>query len=479
MASELRRPRAGFERRALVLASTAVLPWIALAGSTIGLSSMPVDVSYIGVAVCVLISVISLVALRGAVVYPLRTLSNVLASIREEDYSFRIRGAGAPDAFGEVMVEINALTATLREQRLGSLEATAMVRTVVGELDAAIFTFDDVQRLRLVNRAGETLLARSREEMLGLTAEELDLDGLLCEPEDRRTVDAEFPGSSGRWSIRTSTFRERGRPHRLLVITDLSKPLRDEERQAWQRLLRVIGHELNNSLAPVQSIASSLATISEREPLRPEFRDDVRKGLEIIESRTRSLGRFMEAYGRLARLPEPRAGIVNLRPLLERVVGLERSDRVRLVPADDVEVPGDGDQLEQALINLLRNAIDASSETGGGITVTWQKNVGSVDIRILDEGAGIGGRTSLFTPFFTTKPGGTGIGLVLSRQIAEAHRGSLSLADREDASGCEARLTLPLSTRRGAPGSSASRSQLTTRPTDGRLRSRDGGASDD
>src|SRR5467141_3366932 len=196
-------------------------------------------------------------SVRHRVVFSLQTLSNLLAAMREEDFSVRARGASRDDAMGEVMIEVNSLSETLREQRLGALEATALLRTVMEEIDVAIFTFDNENKLRLVNRAGERLLARPVERLLGFTAAELGL-GAPLEGDAVRTMELTFPGGSGRWGMRRGSFRQAGLPHHLVVLSDLSRALRDEERQAWQRLIRVMGHELNNSLAPIQSVAQSL-----------------------------------------------------------------------------------------------------------------------------------------------------------------------------------------------------------------------------
>ncbi|HEX5707635.1 MAG TPA: hypothetical protein VFX96_10090, partial [Pyrinomonadaceae bacterium] len=250
-------------------------------------------------------------ALRERVVRHFQTLSNLLAALREGDYSIRARGARRDDSLGEVMVEVNSLGETLRKQRLGALEATALLRTVMSEIDVAVFAFDGDDRLRLINRAGERLLARPAERLLGRAAEEMRLAEYL-RGDDTRTVQRNFPGAAGRWGVRRSSFREQGRLHQLLVISDLSRPLREEELQAWQRLVRVLGHELNNSLAPIKSIAGSLETLLTREPRPADWREDMRRGLTVIGARSAALSRFTRAYASLAKLPKPRTAKVDV-----------------------------------------------------------------------------------------------------------------------------------------------------------------------
>jgi signal transduction histidine kinase len=230
----------------------------------------------------------------------------------------------------------------------------------------------------------------------------------------------------------------------LLVIGDLTRPLREEELQAWQRLVRVLGHELNNSLTPIKSIAGSLETLVLSDSLPADWQEDMRRGLAVISSRSESLSRFIGAYARLAKLPRPTLAPLDVAPWVERVVGLETRLHVDVQPGPEVVIHGDADQLEQVLINLLRNAADAALETGGGVRVGWRKNATYIEVKIEDDGPGLSNTSNLFVPFFTTKPGGSGIGLVLSRQIAEAHGGALTLENRRTGSGCEARLRLPV-----------------------------------
>ena len=379
--------------------------------------------------------------LRDRVVRPLQTLANLLGAVREGDFSLRARLPEQVDALGQVMHEVNAIAETLREQRLGAVEATALLHRVMEEVDVAVFAFDDQVDLRLVNRAGERLLGEQTERLLGRSAAALGLEEFLDGPEVRATAKT-FPGCPGRWEIRRSLFREQGLPHKLLVITDLSRALREEERQAWKRLIRVLGHELNNSLAPIRSMASTLAYLLAKQP--EDWKEDMLAGLEIIGNRSDALIRFLAAYSRLAKLPPPHLAPLALPPLIRRVAALENRLPVYVERGPEVVVEADADQVEQLLINLVRNAVDATLGTGGGVGIGWRVAGSFVEVRVEDEGPGLANTDNLFVPFYTTKPEGSGIGLVLSRQIAEAHGGTLTLENRAAGRGCEALLRLPL-----------------------------------
>jgi nitrogen fixation/metabolism regulation signal transduction histidine kinase len=383
-------------------------------------------------------------SVRSRTVRPLQTMANLLSALREGDFSIRARGAGRDEPLGDVYWEINFLGNVLQAQRLGALEATALLRTVMEEIDVAVFAFDSKETLRLVNRSGQELLAAPAERILGHSAEELGLKDWL-EGEDIRVLpNLKFPGGTGRWGMRRTSFREGGRPHTLVVIADLSVPLREEELKAWQRLVRVLGHELNNSLAPIKSIAGSLSAMLKRGQRAPDWEDDMRSGLDIIESRAEGLSRFMQAYARLAKLPQPTLAPAEVAPLIRQAAALETRLAITVTGGPDLTAHVDAAQIEQVLINLFKNAVDAALDTNGGVRVSWRQMGAALEILIEDDGRGLANTANLFVPFFTTKPSGSGIGLLLCRQIAENHGGSLSLRNREGATGCLAMLRLPV-----------------------------------
>lgn len=437
------RPRMRHERRVLLLAALTAVPATATAAALLWSGDYAPQVRWgvtLFLAAC---AAFLAAALRREVVRPLQTVSNLLAALREGDFSTQARGSESGDALGLVLLEVNALSGTLREQRLGQLEAAALLRKVMDEIDVAVFAFDAGQRLRLVNRAGERLLGRPAERLLGRDVDALGLGECLL-GEVPRTVQHAFPGGAGRWEVRRSAFRQGGEPHELLVLADLSHALREEERQAWQRLVRVLSHEINNSLTPIHSVAGTLLDLLRADPPPPDRDEDLRQGLGVVAGRSAALARFMASYARLARLPAPRRRPVDAAAWVHRVARLETRMEVAVQQGPPCTLLADGDQLDQALINLVRNAVDAALETGGGVEVGWAQTAGHLALWVEDEGPGLAGSENLFVPFFTTKPSGTGIGLVLSRQIVEAHGGTLALENRDDTRGCRARILLPL-----------------------------------
>ncbi|HKT58627.1 MAG TPA: ATP-binding protein [Gemmatimonadales bacterium] len=444
MGSDRRHRPAGHESRVFLAALLAGLPAVVVAEWLLWRADHALRAQVTLTLIVVGAWLIGSALVRERVLRPLQTIANLLAALREGDYSIRARGASTSDGLGLALFEVNMLSDTLRSQRLHALEATALLRRVIEEIDVAVFAFDQTQRLRLVNRGGERLLGQPVERLLGMDAAALGLASCL-EGETPRTLEAAFPGGAGRWELRGTTFRQDGRPHRLLVLSDLSRVLRAEERSAWQRIVRVLGHEINNSLAPIKSIAGSLRNLAGRSSRPPDWEQDLRSGLQVIEGRSESLARFMGAYAQLARLPQPKAGPVRIDEWVWRVAALEQRIEVRVENGPTVTLTADGDQLDQLLINLVRNAADAALETGGGVTVGWRVLSGVAEVTVDDDGPGLPDPGNLFVPFFTTKSNGTGIGLVLSRQIAEAHGGTLALGPRPNGTrGARAWLRLPL-----------------------------------
>ncbi|HET7102523.1 MAG TPA: ATP-binding protein [Terracidiphilus sp.] len=436
-----RRRKRPIVRRVWLYSLLLTLPALALALALLISHRTSLLTTFFVVAALLIYAALVTASLVELLTRPLQTLFNVISSLREGDYSFRARGAGSPDAFGELAGEVNALADILQRQRVRSLEATALLARILEVMNAPLFAFDREEVLQLANAAGAQLLGRPLARCLGRTAEEVGLVSLLTAPDESLHS---FGARPARWLLRKASFRQEGIPHTLLLLADVSQPLREEEQAAWKRLIRVLGHELSNSLAPIKSIAGSLldrAGLIETGDLARDFQ----RGLGVIEGRAESLHRFVQSYRVLAQLPPPRLKPVQIPELLERISPLERRVPVSLGSGPPATVNADPDQLEQMLINLLANAADASLENGRKpVRIFWQVSESNVLVTIEDSGPGIANSENLFVPFYTTKSKGSGVGLALAQQIARAHGGEIQLTNREGGEGAQAIVRLPL-----------------------------------
>ncbi len=439
---QVRRRHSSAVRRAWFYCLLLALPTLIFTGILLYQQKMTAAPGIL-VVCCLLIYLLFVAAtMIESLVRPLQTLSNVVASLREGDYSFRARGAGSQDALGELAAEINALADLLQRQRVRSLEATALLARILEVMHSPLFAFDREDVLQLVNEAGVQLLGFTHARAFGRTARELGLEALLAAPD--QSIHS-FGSKPNRWLLRKAAFRQDGAPHTLLLLADVSQPLREEEQAAWKRLIRVLGHELSNSLAPIKSIAGSLLARADQIQADADTVRDFRRGLGVVESRADSLHRFVQSYRILAQLPPPHFKMVQIAPIIERVALLEQRVTVELDPGPAATLQADSDQLEQMLINLLTNAVDASLANGSKpVHLGWQVAETDVEIAIEDCGLGIANSENLFVPFYTTKPTGSGVGLALAQQIARAHGGEIRLVNREEGEGARATVRLPL-----------------------------------
>ena len=436
-----------FDRQIVLLSCLAGVPSFAVALYLLWTGSFGSAARWSVTFALLLLWTLLTAVLRARLMRPLSALSAVLSSLRVGDFSTRTHvRSRLKGPLAGAFRETNQLKTILREQRLGAVEATALLRRVLEEIDVAVFAFDADEELRLLNRAGERLLDEPATAVLGRRAAHLNLSEALRGPAPR-TLEVRLPGGRGPWEVRRTTIRQDGAPLRLLVFSNLARALREEERQAWKRIIRVLSHEINNSLAPVKSIAASLSTLLQQKPPSPDLEVELTSGLQVIGGRAESLGRFMAAYARLSRLPVPVLIPVEVEPLVRRSAELETRLSVKVNAGPHARIMADPDQFDQLLINLVRNAADASLESGGGVTVSWRIfGDASLELLVEDEGPGLDEQASLFVPFFTTKPGGSGIGLALCREIAEGHGGRIVLRNRQPR-GAVAVLSLPLAGR--------------------------------
>ena len=438
----MRRQSLPFQARIIILAMLGGLPALIVAFSLLdGLDVFPSVRRLIVIVLLACWGGFAFIVYRETI-EPMRSIANLLEALRGGDYAVRGRHGRKGDALGDIVLESNRLGATLRAQRFEAIEASALLNKVLAEIDVAVLAFDGEQHIRLANRAAGALLKRHPDALFGLTAEEVGMAGLV-EGAPVTSETHSFPGRAGRWQIMRESFREAGRQFQLLVITDLSQALREEERRAWRRLIRVIWHELNNSLAPIKSVIETSRDALYAGPPEKTEREELAHNLALVAERAESLRRFLSRYSELARLPDPTLADCNVETLLRQVAAVQSPGRVQVAVEPDLVARGDADQLQQALINLVRNAVEATDAGSEPVRLRAVRDGDSVVFEVEDSGPGVANPDNLFVPFFTTKPGGSGIGLVLARQVAEGHGGTLSLQNRIDRSGCLARLVIP------------------------------------
>ncbi len=427
--------RLSYERRTQIWLAALTAPTILSIAAIIYLDSHSITTALASAIAAAILITIAAAYFFEQLIRPLQTLANVVAALREDDFSFRARGARRGDSLGDLALEINALAGTLQTQRAAARDALTLVERVINSMQSPVLAFDAAGALRLLNPAAADAFRLTRRTAIGHPAEELALAALLNTPDENL-----YTTPNSRFSVRRTTFRLHGIPHSLFVLSDVAAALREEERLAWQRLIRVLSHEINNSLTPIKSLAGSLRT-------RVHNPEDLNRGLTVIEDRAASLNRFLQAYQQLTRLPPPALKPTSLDPLVRAVIPLETRLAVDLQPGPETLLLADPDQLQQLLINLIRNAVEAALSNPGTaprVLITWSTTSTQACLQIVDSGPGLLNPSNLFVPFYTTKPEGSGIGLVLAQQIASAHKGSITLTNNPTPPGCTAELRLPL-----------------------------------
>lgn len=402
------------------------------------------DISHYGKLLCSLLLGLSVtgfsLAVKNQINFQLHTLTNLVEAIHQGDFSLRGIASAQDDPLAELVQQINQLAESLRLQRLASEEAYRLLEKVIKEINVAIIAFDGEQKIKLVNPAAEKLLANSSMKLIGKEANEVKL-ALNMFSKETQVIEREFPGAKGRWQVRLDTYRESGEQRQLLFINDVKQVLRNEELKAWKNIMRVISHEVNNSLYPVSSLSQTLTSVVNQQPLADDWLDDVNQGLSIIGERSERLNEFIKRYAKVAKLPEPRKQHVTAISVVEKVMQLFDKENI----ADETNLLNsklfvDPTMLEHVLINLIKNGFEAGDE----VVVSNLLDSKRLTIRVVDNGPGISNIDNLFVPFYSTKEKGSGIGLVLCRQIVEAHEGDISLTNI-DGGGCCAEISFPLS----------------------------------
>jgi two-component system nitrogen regulation sensor histidine kinase NtrY len=432
-----------FETRLTRLSLASSIPLLLLSVWTMIYADVSIWLVILVVLLGSLLTFYCVYQIHHKIAYQFRSLSNLLNSMVQGDYTLRARSVQGSGALDELTATLNRLAERLSQQRWESVESQLLLTTVIEHIDVAIVALSEDNTLRLLNPAAKKLLSdtsESHERLLGQLAFVQS-----CPSGWHQVVELSLGHQQGRFNIHLEEFRESGRQHKLLFIADVRTLLRSEEIRAWQSLVRVMSHEINNSLSPIASISQTLSRLIDRDAADTAYHEDLLKGLAIIGERANGLSQFVESYKQLAKLPEPQKQHASVRLLCEKACALFKRSSIAIESTIDAELFIDPVQFEQVLINLIKNAIEAMAHTNpaGVIRIRWFASGPVFTLTICDEGEGVSNPDNLFVPFYSTKKHGSGIGLVLCRQIIEAHGGRLSVTNQPMSRGCCASIEVP------------------------------------
>lgn len=355
----------------------------------------------------------------------------------------RMRRGSRNGELAEMVELVNSLARRLSQQRSESVESQMLLNTVIDHIDVAIVAIDENNGICFYNPAAKKLFKLDKTNANQSLPAQIEFAQAFSAG-NHRVVELNLHGQQGRYNVHVEAYRDSGYQRKLLFITDVSTLLRSEERKAWRNLVRVISHEINNSLTPIASISQTLKRIIEKQQAEPGAQELI-EGLTIISERATGLGEFVKSYRQLSKLPDPKREWLPLRPFFERIKHLFEKMEIRLDCHAELLVCMDPVQMEQVFINILKNAIESIDQAGvvGLISIKCEFLDSVVRMTISDNGAGISNPDNLFVPFYSTKKHGSGIGLVLCRQIVETHKGHFSIVNRQECVGCQVVLELP------------------------------------
>ncbi|WP_096087694.1 sensor histidine kinase [Agaribacterium haliotis] len=429
-------------RRSLLLALAALCPPLIACAALLCLGNY----DWLEVTTVLLLVVVPSALAVGAfwfsVFRPWQAVANILMGFREDDYSLRSAVDNSKDVVNVVLRELNAIADYLSSSRSSAYESQKLLSRILAEVDVAVFLFDNHKHLVMANRYACKLYGLTEARLIGQSVDDLGLSFAQLAAHTSAHEHG-FPKYKSRWLVKHSAYRQQGLPYQFILLADIGVNLREEELDAWRKLIRILSHEINNALTPMKTTTGSMARILPRTDSYPDWKVDFSEGLEIIDERVDNLNRMVSSYAKLARLPEPQKQMMALRPLLQRLYETYKDKGLQLLTENELSFEADPAQLEQVLVNLIKNALEAS-DRGKPIELSWRREPHSVEISLRDFGQGIDNPDNLFIPYFTTKSEGSGIGLVLSRQIIEAHGGQLQLQNSDSGPGCLASIRLPL-----------------------------------
>lgn len=361
------------------------------------------------------------------------------------DYSMRSR-LQDNQVLNEVSRLLNELAETLSAHKLAAKESQLLLERMIEQMDAMIIATDGQDHIVLANKSAQHFFNLNNIPLntVHFPSHPIGQRVIAC---DSEILSLESEGLTGQFLLLKETFLSGGKTHQLYVIRDANRLLMQKERKAWQGLVRVLSHEMNNSLTPIIAISQQVEkklTEPESEQEHEKHLASIKTGIGIIRERASSLSSFISAYGELTHLPEPQKSLCNLKQLVEATLtlcsGFEHSPEPEYSPnleyridiADDLQLHIDKKQIEQVFVNVIKNAQEAMAESQiKRLNISAEKAANHIKLRFIDTGSGIANSDNLFVPFYTTKPKGSGIGLALCRQIMFNHNGTIDLFNRQ------------------------------------------------
>lgn len=367
-----------------------------------------------------------------------RDLTYFLLSIKQHDFSNNFAYKNK-DELNFAFDQINTVLKDLRNEKASNY---LYLQTVVEHVRVAVICFDESNRVQLLNRAAKELFQKEHLSSINsLAAISQDIAQIIqsTERSSKELVKVKIGDQLRNLSMLVTTFKLQEKSFKLVSFQDIKNELEAQEMESWQRLIRVLTHEIKNSVIPISTLSEVTLQLLKKEEqqyaqLNLEAYQDIIGGLETIESRSKGLAHFVNTYDQLTKMPKPRMITVNLSRLIQRLTSLFKSDfetmgiDIKLEVAEGLQIEADPDLIDQVLINLLKNAMDAvKDQTTKRIHLITKNDENRVSIEVIDNGNGIPDEIleNIFVPFYTTKPGGSGIGLSISRQIMKLHNGSL------------------------------------------------------
>ncbi|MEW6999174.1 PAS domain-containing sensor histidine kinase [Colwelliaceae bacterium BS250] len=373
--------------------------------------------------------------------YQVRTLSNLIESLIDGDYTLRGR-LQTNQAFQELLNLVNNLADTLAKHKIEAKQSRLLLERIMEQMDAMVLATDEKGFVVMANASANKLIMGDVDNITDIELATLPIGAEIVKS-PAGIIDFDQSQLSGEHFLFKESFLSEGQTHQLYLLTNAERLLMEKERKAWQSLLRVLSHEMNNSLTPIATISQSMQDKLQKNSEQLNSAS-LLAGISIINERADSLSTFIASYSQLSHLPLPNKSSFAFNTMIDNLAPLFPEGKIISDESCDIVVNADKSQFEQVLINLFKNGFEAMTAVDDKIiNVKCYQQGKWQHLAIIDHGTGIANADNLFVPFYTTKNQGSGIGLALCKQILFNHNGLIKLKNTSLHSGVEALLSLP------------------------------------